>query len=272
MAAAVGRLSDGGRHGGRRPRADPTTRFSDRVAAYVAARPGYPPEVVATLADRAGLGPGAVVADLGAGTGIFTRALLAAGAVVHAVEPNGPMREALVADLGAEPALVVHDATAEATGLASASVDLVTAAQAFHWFDVALVRRECARILRPDGLVALVWNTRLDDAGAFSRGYEALLRRRGTDFAEVDHRRDQAERLAGLFGRDGPERHAFAHRQVLDRAGIRARLLSSSYAPPPGHPDHEPILAELDALVDAHGEDGRVTLDYRTDLFLGRPA
>lgn len=250
---------------------DPTGRFSDRVGAYVAARPGYPPGVIATLVDRAGLGAGTVVADLGAGTGIFTALLLASGATVHAVEPNPPMRGALVASLGGRPGLVAHAAPAEATGLPPASVDLVTAAQAFHWFDVAAVRAECARILRPQGLVALVWNTRLDDTTPFLRAYEDLLRRRGTDYADVDHRRTQERRLAAFFGPEGPERFELDNHQVLDGPGLRARLLSTSYAPQPGHPDHAPMLAELDAIVAAHGHGGRVVLEYRTELLLGRP-
>lgn len=258
--------------GGAAP-SDPTGRFSDRVEAYVAARPGYPPSVVATLAAGAGLGPGTDVADLGAGTGIFTAALLGTGARVHAVEPNGPMRAALVELLAGHSGLVVHDGWAEATGLGRGSVDLVTAAQAFHWFDVAAVRAECARILRPGGTVALVWNTRLDDTTAFGRAYEELLRRRGTDYGEVDHRRNQDERIVAFFGPGAElERHAFDNRQVLDGAGLRTRLLSSSYAPLPGHPDHGPMLAELDAVVAAHGTDGWVTLEYRTELTVGRLA
>lgn len=250
---------------------DATGRFSDRVEAYVAARPGYPSGVVDALVDRAGLGAGSVVADLGAGTGIFTASLLDAGATVHAVEPNGPMRASLATQLGGHPRLQIRDTSAESTGLAPGSIDLVTAAQAFHWFDVPAVRTECARILRPTGLVALVWNTRIDDATPFLRGYEELLRRRGTDYTAVDHRRNQDERLAQFFGPEGPfERRAFANHQVLDAPGLRARLLSSSYSPMPGHPDHEPMLTELDALVAEHGTDGRVVLEYRTDLVIGR--
>jgi SAM-dependent methyltransferase len=211
------------------------------------------------------------VADVGAGTGIFTASLLATGARVSAVEPNAPMRQALVASLGEHARLTVHAGSAEATGLPAGSVDLVTAAQAFHWFDAAAARRECARILRPGGRVALVWNNRVDDTTPFLRAYEDLLRRRGTDYAEVDHRRGQAERLAAFFGPGAAvEHHLFDNHQVLDAAGLRARLLSSSYAPMPGHPDHEPMLAELDAIVAAHGRDGRVVLEYRTELVLGR--
>ncbi len=128
---------------------DPTQRFSDRVETYVRARPGYPDGVVRVLRERAGLEPGTVVADVGAGTGIFTRVLLAAGAVVLAIEPNAPMRERLRQDLGGDDRLRVRDGRAEATGLPDASIDLVTAAQAFHWFD-----RKAAALELPTGPAA----------------------------------------------------------------------------------------------------------------------
>lgn len=248
---------------------DPTQRFSDRVATYVRARPGYPDGVVTALRAHAGLGTGTVVADVGAGTGIFTRVLLAAGAVVVAVEPNAPMREQLVADLGGDPRLRVRDARAEATGLAAASVDLVTAAQAFHWFDRAAAGAEFRRILRPGGSLALVWNERLTDA-PFMAGYEAFLQRWATDLAAVDHRRTSPSDIAGFFA-PWPVTHvALDNEQVLDRAGLRDRFLSSSYAPGPGHPDHVAALAALDALVDAHAVDGVVHFGYRTDVYVGR--
>lgn len=136
---------------------DPTARFSNRARAYARARPSYPEETLAILRAHHGLvvspaaGP-SVVADVGAGTGIFTRLLLDAGARVFAVEPNADMRaEAERALFGPSYAgrFTSVDGRAEATTLEPASVDLVVAAQAFHWFDVEAARLEHARILRP---------------------------------------------------------------------------------------------------------------------------
>ncbi len=247
-----------------------TTRFSDRVADYVRWRPDYPAAVLETLRTRTGLGPGNVVADVGAGTGIFTRQLLATGATVHAVEPNAPMRAALESLLEGAGRLSVHSGTAEATGLPAAGVDLVTAAQAFHWFDAAAARREFARILRPSGWIALLWNGRLERATPFLEAYEELLLEWSPDYARINHRNLDAAALALFFAPSPVERFTFAHRQDFDFVGLRGRLLSSSYAPAAGHPHHEPMLAGLRAIFEAHAEAGRVAFLYETTLDLAR--
>lgn len=250
------------------PVPDPTTRFSDRVADYVRYRPGYPDEMVAALRDAVGLGEGSAVADLGAGTGISSELFLRVGCTVHAVEPNDAMREAAVARLGENPRFRAHPGTAEATGLPAASVDLVVAGQAFHWFDVAAARREALRILVPGGQGALFWNSRRSDATPFLRAYEALLRDFGTDYAQVTHRNVAERALAAFFG--GPyESQIFANHQDFDAEGLRGRVLSSSYSPAPGHPRHIPMLAALADLFAAHEENGLVRFEYDTELFFG---
>ena len=253
---------------------DSTSRFSDRVENYVRYRPGYPRELLDSLVESTGLGPGKTVADLGSGTGISAALLLESGCEVFAVEPNAAMRAAAEERLGGEPRFRSVDGTAEATGLPDASVDLVTAAQAFHWFDRERTRAEMRRILRGDGhpaQLALFWNSRKTDTTPFLRDYEALLRRFGTDYAEIDHTRIGSESLAPFFG--GPfERRVFPNRQVFGFDGLRGRLLSSSYVPAPGHPDHDEMLTELRRIFDRHEEDGRVTFEYDTELYLGRLA
>jgi SAM-dependent methyltransferase len=250
---------------------DPTTRFSDRVEDYVRYRPGYPREVVEALEEEAGLHPGAAVADVGAGTGIFSALLLERGAEVFAVEPNDAMRAAAESALGADPRFHSIAATAEETTLAAGSVDLVVAAQAFHWFDLDRARAEFGRILKPGAPVAIVWNRRRDRSSPFLEGYERLLHRFGTDYAQVDHRQVDALALLRFFG-GSFEARSFPSSQTLDRDGVRGRLLSSSYAPPAGHPDHLPMLAALDRLLDEHAGDGTVSIDYDTQLYFGTPA
>jgi len=246
---------------------DPTARFSDRVADYVRYRPGYPDALADLLRDEVGVGPGAVVADLGAGTGISSEVLLRLGATVYAVEPNAEMRAAAEARFAGEPRFRSVAGRAEATGLPAASVDAATAGQAFHWFDVAAARAELLRILTPAGRVALFWNTRRTD-GPFLEGYEALLQAFGTDYGEVDHRRVDADALRRFFG--GAYRtHSFPYAQAFDFEELRGRLLSSSYAPGPGHPRHGPMLEALRALFDAHHEAGRVQIAYDTEVYVG---
>lgn len=129
---------------------------------YVAARPGYPAAALDLLVAELGLGPGAAVLDLAAGTGKLTVDLVAHGARVVAVEPVVAMRERLVRDVAG---VEVRDGTAEALPLDDASVDLVTVAQAFHWFDGPAALAEIRRVLRPGGGLALIWNVRDETVG-----------------------------------------------------------------------------------------------------------
>lgn len=249
--------------------ADATRRFGDRVADYVRWRPDYPPELLDWLEDDLGVTHAWVVADIGAGTGISTHMFVDAGYRVTAVEPNAAMREAAVAWLGDEPKFRAIDGRADATGLADSSVDLVTAAQAFHWFDPEDARAEFRRILRPHGLAAIWWNARRLAGTPFLDGYEALLRRYGTDYARVAERYADDARMRAWFGRGLRGTARFDHRQRLDFDGLRGRLMSSSYAPQAGHPDHAPMLAALRGLFDATAVDGHVDMEYDTRVFAG---
>jgi SAM-dependent methyltransferase len=225
--------------------------------------------VIETLRSECGLGPQSVVADVGAGTGILTSLLLADAREVFAVEPNREMRQACEVRFAGDPRFRSIEGRAEATGLADGSVDLVTAGQAFHWFERSAARAEFARILRRRGCVAIVWNDRRTDTTPFLAEYEELLRRFGTDYAEVNHTRIDRGALETFFL--GPfASHTFPNEQTMDFEGLRGRLLSSSYAPGPGHPDHDAMLARLAGIFAAHQCDGRVTIDYTTRLFVGR--
>src|SRR5580692_9553238 len=130
------------------PGTDPTVRFSERALAYASGRPHYPPAIVAHLARELELAPGAVIVDLGSGTGLSSRIFLQAGFQVIGVEPNARMREQAEQALAGVAGFVSVAATAQATTLDDACADCVIAAQAFHWFDVDAVRTEALRILR----------------------------------------------------------------------------------------------------------------------------
>lgn len=248
-----------------------TERFGNRVDDYVRWRPGYPAELAPWLMNRCGLMTGDAVADVGSGTGLFSRELLQQGLRVTGVEPNAPMREAgdrFLAGFGAH--FHSRAGTAEATGLAEASVRLITLAQAFHWVRPAEARTEFARVLQPGGHVALVWNVRREDT-PFLEGYEALLQRHAPEYAHsgVPAQADLAV-IRAFFAPADFVQHCFPYAQLFDREGLRGRLLSSSYAPAAGTTGHEPMLAELDALFDACQRDGRVSFDYDTRVFLGK--
>lgn len=251
------------------PESDPTKRFSDRVEDYARYRPSYPAAAVDWLIERAGLVPGGEVADVGAGTGISARLLLERGLTVSAVEPNDAMRGAAEAALGGLPGFTAVAGTAEATTLPEASVDLVLAAQAFHWFDAVAFAAEAARILRPGRAVALMWNTRLTTGSPFAEGYEALLLDHGTDYRKVHHHR-LTEADFGSFFAGAYETAAFPYAQRFDFPALRGRLLSSSYTPPPGHRDHGSMLDALALLFEQTAEGGEVVFAYETEVYVGR--
>ncbi len=251
------------------PAANATSRFSDRVENYVRYRPGYPPEILPVLSAACGLTRDHVIADIASGTGIWTRTLLENGNLVYAVEPNIDMRQAgdrLLADF---PRFTSVAGSAEATMLPDASVDFVTAAQAAHWFDRPRTRREFLRILKPQGWLVLLWNERLTDSTPFLRAYEQLLLDYGTDYADVRHERT-TDAVNEFFDPAPYRERTFPMRQEFDYAGLEGRLLSSSYAPGPGHPKHAPMLQELKRIFDVHASSGRVAFDYTTRVYFGR--
>lgn len=249
---------------------DSTQRFSSRVADYVRYRPGYPPSLLQWLHDDIGLPRSALVADIGAGTGISSELFLTAGHPLIAVEPNAAMRTAAEQWLlPNHPHFQSLAGTAEATTLPDHSVDLVAAAQAFHWFDTTAVRREWKRILRPGGLALVYWNSRLLDASPFLAGYEQLLLDYGTDYTEVAERYQDDQTMRDWFGAGLRGLVHLPNVQYLDYDGLRGRLLSSSYAPQAGDPRHAPMLEALQRLFDAHAVDDKVAFEYQTRAFVG---
>lgn len=248
---------------------DPTARFSKRASAYAQGRPGYPPAVVTLLIHELGLPVDGVVADLGSGTGRSCEPFLEAGLTVVGVEPNAEMRAAGDRSLAHTGAFRSVDGTAEATGLPSSSVDLVVAAQAFHWFDPAAARAEARRILRSPGRAALMWNDRRESGSQFAEGYERLLRRFGTDCLEVRHRHEHEPSVATFFGADAWNEAVVPNPVGLDFPTLAARLASASYVPGPGDPGHAAMMEALTELFEATQEDGQVIMEHDTRVFYG---
>jgi SAM-dependent methyltransferase len=161
-------------------------------------------------------------------------------------------------------------AQAEATGLPDHSVDFITAGQAFHWFDREKARAEFARILKPRGWVALIWNERITTTTPFLVAFEQLLKDYSTDYEQVDHRRIDDDVIRDFFGSDQFRLKQFNNIQVFDYGGVKGRLLSSSYAPEEGHPNFEPMLAELEGIFQAYQNEGRVIFEYVTQMYYGQ--
>ena len=237
-------------------RAARAASFGGVADVYERARPDYPDDAVRWLAGE----PPRRVLDLAAGTGKLTRALVAAGHEVVAVEPSEPMLERMRAVVPAAEAWV---GTAESIPLGDASVDVVTVAQAFHWFDAPAALAEIGRVLRPGGTIALVWNTR-DEREPWVRRLSDLIGSERTD--EVD--------LADVFTAQAPfgplERRIFAHEQRLDRAALLELVSSRSYCATRSPQEREQVLNAVGALFDDVAVSGEVVLPYATEAYRAR--
>lgn len=251
---------------------DPKQRFTNRVDDYIRYRPRYPDALIPLLVREFGLAAHEVVADVGSGTGILSELFLQFGCTVFGVEPNREMREAGERLMAGHARFRSIDGSAEATTLPAASVDWITAGQAFHWFDVDRARTEFVRILRPGGRVLLIWNNRLEDT-PFLQAYERMLHEFGTDYAAVKHQNVESDgRIERFFAPRGFERRQLDNAQTHDWHALCGRTRSASYVPAPGQPGHEALMAALRRVFDAHAEGGLVTFRYDTRLYVGRLA
>jgi SAM-dependent methyltransferase len=225
--------------------------------AYERARPGYPDEAVGWLA---GDEPCDVV-DLGAGTGKLTRSLVALGHRVTAVEP---LEEMLAQLRHAVPRATAVQGSAEEIPLPDGSADVVTCAQAFHWFDHAAALSEMARVLRPGGRLALVWNTRDDSQGWVAELTDTVIGR--SEFraggvvaatASIDE--------TGLYG--PVERASFSHVQLLGRSELIELVRSRSQCAVLSDDERRPVLDRVGTLFDTHAREGVLAMPYVTECF-----
>jgi ubiquinone/menaquinone biosynthesis C-methylase UbiE len=217
-----------------------------------------------------GLRTDSSVADVGSGTGLLAELFLKAGNRVFGIEPNREMREAGEQLLRGYARFTSINATAEATTLPDHSVDFVTAGQAFHWFDRSCVGVEFARILKPSGWIVLIWNERHTASTPFLRAYEQLLQTYSPDYAEVDHKLIDRDVIQAAFPEMSFTLRTFDNQQRFDLEGVTGRLLSSSYAPEAGHPNHAPMLAELAAIFEKYQQHGEIVFEYETLVNYGQ--
>jgi ubiquinone/menaquinone biosynthesis C-methylase UbiE len=180
------------------------------------------------------------------------------------------MRDAASRILGKHPNVQILAGLAEATPLSDQGVDIVAAGQSFHWFDREKARLEFARILKPEGWIVIVWNERATEATPFMAAYEDLLSKFSGEKEKVDHRRITPEVLARFYGLRGYQSRSFENSQDFDYTALQGRLLSSSYTPEVGNPNHEPMLADLRSVFENYQKHGHVRFEYITKVFYGR--
>jgi len=246
-----------------------TTRFSNTVDAYVKYRPSYPVALIELLKRECQLSEASVVADIGSGTGILTKQLLDTGATVYGVEPNTEMREAAEVILKSESKFFSVNGTAEETTLDDQTINLVTAAQAFHWFDQVKVKAEFQRIIKPGGFCALIWNFRDDKNSALMAGYHAMLLKHGKDYDKVMAENISDDEVSAFFAPHELKTATFKNIQCFDWESFKGRLLSTSYSLKPGEPGFEAYMAAAKELFDQHQKNDRVEFLYRCVCYYG---
>lgn len=237
---------------------DGVSGFDVAAAHYEAGRPGYPPEAVALLCHRLGIGPGRRVCDLAAGTGKLTGLLVDTGAEVVAVEPVAGMRLRLAEALSE---VTVLDGTAEAIPLADESVDVVTVAQAFHWFDEVAAMAEIRRVLAPGGGLAVVFNER-DETEPWIAALSKVVRWH-------QHRISQYQAIdwGEVIGAEGEA--ALSWEQPMTRRMLEARVRSISYVALMDEAEQRRLVTQTLALVDGFAEP--FPMPYITRMWWGRP-
>ena len=240
--------------------------FGRAAEPYERVRPSYPKDAVAWLVDNLRIGPGRAVLDLAAGTGKFTRLLVPFGAVLVAAEPVDGMRHAFVV---AVPGVPMVAAAAEALPVAPASLDVVTVAQAFHWFDADRAFGEFARTLRPGGRVGLIWNAR-DRSSRWVNEVWSIMDRveKRAPWRDHEHWRDSALGARSGFGPLRTE--SFRHEQSITPAGVVERVASVSHVAVLPPAERNEVLDEVRHVLathpDATGRD-ELHIPYRVDAY-----
>lgn len=239
--------------------------FTAKAEDYARFRPSYPSAAIDWLRERSS---GGAVADIGAGTGIFTKCLLRRFAPVYAVEPNAAMRAAFRRFLPGIPCL---DGSGERTGLPDGSVELATVAQAFHWLDEELFKHEARRILRPNGQVAIIWNSCVKNEFTLAR--DEVCKKYCPRF-RAGHAGKRSAAEGDAFLREvyfsEVEVVSFDNPFVMDLTAFLGNMRSRSYALAPGDAGFAGFEAELQKVFDRFGENGVVTERQLTEIYLGR--
>lgn len=254
--------------------------FDAWAGEYDRYRPTYPDALFALIRRELNLPERPLVVDVGAGTGRAALAMAALGWRVTAVEPGRPMLDLLRARAANEGLVVATvQASAEATGLDPASVDLVTAAQAFHWFDKPAALAEFARITRPGGGVALFWNVRDEDRSPFVADYHRILERYGgaaegryLQAGRASGRGATREALTAAPGFDEPVLHELRHELAMRPDDFIGMAFTASYVRALAPEDQARFRDEIAALQANHGFTGEqpFTLPYRIDCWIAR--
>lgn len=248
---------------------DNTQKFTGKSDVYEQSRPAYAPALIDWLAQTLKLNQNSKIADVGAGTGKLTRPLLELGTTVYAVEPNVEMLAKAIALLSRYDGFHPVEAPAEHTTLPDKSIHLITAAQAFHWFDQKAFQKECERILVPGGYVCLIWNHRRYD-DEVNRIFRKIFEKHCPNFLGFSIERQMNHMdMQKLFQGEVIEM-CFDNPVAYDQAGFVGRALSASYALTPDDHGYEAFVADLRAFFDQNAMNGVIHVPHQSVAYLAQ--
>lgn len=241
-------------------------RFSGKAENYAKYRPGYPKAILEILDREIAFTSSKIVADIGSGTGLLAKVFVDNGNRVIGIEPNDEMRSYGESFLSGFENFTSVKGTAEKTGLADHSVDLVTAGQALHWFDRDACRKEFSRVLTTTGDVLIVYNERDSHKKGAMEGYEKITGRHSTR-SEVP---DIDDDFLSKFFQGHYKKFTVPNEQSLDFEGLIGRAESASYLPSQGQEGFGAMKHDLEILFNTHEKNGKIILEYSTVMFLGQ--
>jgi len=244
--------------------------FSTKAIDYAASRPDYPAALFEMLSAVCAPLSSATVVDIGAGTGLLTQGLLRMGCRVTAIEPNPEMRQKSDLLLGGIDGYSSVDGCAESIPLGAASVDLITAAQAFHWFEIERARAEFLRVLKPYGQIALIWNDRVIEDPLQGALDEVFGEFGGPKRAALVAHEDRSN-VPLFFGSTSPKEFSWPLEHSIDESALLSLVFSRSYMPGRSTDDGRRITDRVRQIFSRFATNGKAVVRYRTVAFLGRP-
>ena len=249
---------------------DNKERFTKKVNNYVKYRPTYPQELIDYLFTDLGFSNNSIIADIGAGTGILTRLLADRVKTLYAIEPNKNMREACKKSCKNFKNVITIDGSAEDTTLMDNSIDFITVAQAFHWFDEINCLKEFKRILKPENNVVLIWNRKDNEDPSVQENSE-LCKKYCPDFKEVaGNSKISPDNYKDLFKNKICKYKVFDNDLILTLESYIGGTLSSSYAPLGNDPNYQDFIDELTALFHKYSNQGKLLVKSKTHSYAGQ--
>lgn len=248
---------------------DSTQVFSGLANEYAVGRFTYANTFIESLYSQYGFSKQSVIADIGSGTGKFAKQLLDKGSLVYCVEPNEDMRNTAIGELGEYKRFCAVDGTDSATQLNEKSVDFVTVAQAFHWFDVVSFKNECKRILRDNGMVFLIWNMR-DMTSGVNKDCFSIFSEYCPDFKGFSGGIQKDDARIRQFFENKYEYVEFDNPVSLDKNKFISRSLSGSYSLRNGNKNYSKYLDALYRVFERYAKENVITIANKIVVYIGR--